>query len=51
VAGGVVYFVRSSHGNGKLYALQGGRLVGPLLSLGYSLGFYGHQAWPYTVTR
>jgi hypothetical protein len=51
VAGGVVYFVRSQHGNGKLYALQHGRLVGPLLSLGYSLGYYGHQAWPYSVTR
>jgi hypothetical protein len=51
VAGGVVYFVRSSHGNGELYALQGGRLVGPLLSLGYSLGYYGHQTWPYSVRR
>jgi hypothetical protein len=51
VAGGVVYFVRSTHGNGELYALQNGKVVGPLLSLGYSLGYYGHQAWPYSVTR
>jgi hypothetical protein len=51
VARGVVYFVRSTHGNGKLYALQNGKVIGPLLSLGYSLGYYGHQAWPYSVTR
>jgi hypothetical protein len=51
VAGGIVYFVRSTKGQGKLYALQRGKLVGPLLSLGYSLGYYGHQDWPYTVTR
>ena len=51
LAGGVLYFVRSTHGHGKLYALRNGTIVGPLLSLGYSLGYYGHQAWPYTVTR
>ncbi len=51
IAGGIVYFVRSTKGNGELYALRNGKLVGPLLSLGYSLGYYGHQAWPYTVTR
>jgi len=50
-AGGVLYFVRSRKGNGKLYALRGGKLVGPLLTFGYSLGYYGHQDWPYTVTR
>jgi len=51
IARGVVYFVRSTHGRGKLYALRNGTLVGPLLSLGYSLGYYGHQEWPYTVRR
>jgi hypothetical protein len=51
IAGGVVYFVRSRHGNGKLYALLNGKVIGPLLSLGYSLGYYGYQDWPYTVTR
>ena len=52
VADGVVYFVRSTHGNGELYALRNGKLAGPLVSLGHSLGYYGHQAWPYrTVTR
>jgi hypothetical protein len=50
-AGGVLYFVRSEKGNGNLYALQHGKLVGPLLSLGYQLGYYGHQVWPYTVRR
>lgn len=50
-AGSVLYFVRSQKGHGQLYALDGGKLLGPLLSLGYSLGFYGHQDWPYTVTR
>lgn len=49
-AGGVLYFVRSEKGNGELYALRNGKLVGPLLSLGYSLGYYGHQSWPYSVT-
>jgi hypothetical protein len=38
-------FVRSRKGVGRLYALRNRRVVGPLLSLGYSLGYYGHQAW------
>ena len=50
-AGDVLYFVRSEKGNGKLYALQAGKVVGPLLSFGYQLGYYGHQIWPYAVTR
>jgi hypothetical protein len=49
--GKTLYFVRSEKGNGKLYALRDGQIVGPLLSLGYQLGFYGHQVWAYTVTR
>jgi WD40-like Beta Propeller Repeat len=47
----VLYFVRSKKGYGKLYALRKGKLVGPLLPFGYRLGYYGHQDWPYTVTR
>ena len=43
--GRTVLFVRSHRGVGRLYALRGGKLVGPLLSLGYSLGYYGHQNW------
>ena len=46
-----IYFVRSRKGVGKLYALRNGKLTGPLLALGYQLGFYGHQDWPYRVTR
>ena len=49
-AGGVLYFVRSEKGVGALYALRNGKVVGPLMSFGYSLGYYGHHAWPYTVT-
>lgn len=48
---GTLYFVRSRRGVGRLYALRRGALLGPLLSLGYSLGYYGHRAWPYSVTR
>ena len=43
--GGTLLFVRSRHGAGKLYALEGRRVVGPLLALGSSLGYYGHQDW------
>ena len=48
---GSLYFVRSTNGNGKLYALRGSALTGPLLSLGFSLGYYGANAWSYTVRR
>jgi Tol biopolymer transport system component len=47
--GTIVYFVRSRHGRGQLYALRDGHVIGPLLSLGYSLGYYGHQDWAYSV--
>jgi dipeptidyl aminopeptidase/acylaminoacyl peptidase len=43
--GRTLLFVRSRKGVGRLYALRGGRVTGPLLSLGYSLGYYGHQDW------
>jgi hypothetical protein len=48
---GALYFVRSRRGHGSLYALRRGRVVGPLLALGYSPGTYGRQDWPYTVRR
>jgi hypothetical protein len=48
---GALYFVRSQKGRGKLYALRNGKVAGPLLSLGYSLGYYGANAWPYAVRR
>jgi dipeptidyl aminopeptidase/acylaminoacyl peptidase len=47
--GRALAFVRSRRGVGKLYALRGGRLHGPILSLGYSLGYYGHQDWWATI--
>jgi len=47
VLGTTVYFVRS----GSLYALRGRALVGPLLRLPPVDAYYGHTAWPYTVTR
>jgi hypothetical protein len=43
--GRTLLFVRSRKGIGALYALRGQKLFGPLLSLGYNLGFYGHQGW------
>ena len=49
-AGGLLYFVRSQKGHGELYALQDEKLVGPVLSLGYSLGYYGRHDWLYAVT-
>lgn len=47
--GRTVMFVRSRKGSGQLYALRGTRLAGPLLSLGNSLGYYGHQNWWFTA--
>jgi hypothetical protein len=49
-AGDTLFFVRSRRGVGTLYALRDGRLLGPFASLGYSLGYYGHNAWSYTVS-
>jgi Tol biopolymer transport system component len=43
--GRTILFVRSRRGVGRLYALRRGRLVGPLLSLGYEVGYYGHHEW------
>jgi len=47
--GRTLFFVRSRKGVGALYALRGGRLLGPFASLGFQLGYYGHHAWPYSV--
>jgi Tol biopolymer transport system component len=43
--GRTVLFIRSHAGHGLLYALRGGRLLGPLLSVGFNAGFYGHRDW------
>jgi hypothetical protein len=47
--GPTILFVRERRGDGVLYALRSGRVVGPFASLGFDLGYYGHHAWPYTV--
>jgi hypothetical protein len=43
--GKTILFVRSRNGDGELYALRDGKVVGPLLALGHQLGYYGHQDW------
>ena len=43
--GKTILFIRSRNGDGKLYALRGDKVVGPLLSLGHQDGYYGHQHW------
>lgn len=48
---GALFFVRTTNLHGVLYALRGGRLAGPFAWLGYSWGYYGHHAWPYSVRR
>jgi hypothetical protein len=40
-----IFFVRSRRGLGSLFTLQGERLSGPLLRIGYNLGYYGHRSW------
>ena len=48
--GRTILFVRSRRGDGVLYALLDGALAGPLLSLGHSDGYYGHQDWWSTMS-
>jgi hypothetical protein len=43
--GEVLLFVRQRQGNGQLYTLRHGRVVGPLLDLGNNIGYYGHHDW------
>jgi hypothetical protein len=40
-----VLFVRTHREIGKLYALRRGRVLGPLLTLGPTSGYYGHRDW------
>jgi hypothetical protein len=48
---GTLFFVRSHRDAGRVYALRNGKLLGPFATLGPDIGFYGHHAWPYSVTR
>lgn len=43
--GRTLMFVRTRKLIGRVYALRGKRLVGPLVSLGSASGYYGHQDW------
>jgi hypothetical protein len=43
--GRAVAFVRERKGYGTLQVLRDRHLYGPLASLGYSLGYYGHHDW------
>ena len=43
-------FVRERQGVGRLMLLRDARVSGPFVSLGYSLGFYGHHDWWTTAT-
>jgi hypothetical protein len=45
--GSTIYFVRS----GWLYAIRARNVIGPLLRLPATDGYYGHTAWPYSVRR
>ncbi|HEV8460596.1 MAG TPA: hypothetical protein VGQ38_07785 [Gaiellaceae bacterium] len=40
-----ILFVRERHGHGAVMLWHAGRISGPLASLGYGLGYYGHHAW------
>jgi dipeptidyl aminopeptidase/acylaminoacyl peptidase len=48
--GKTIVFVRSRQGRGRVYELRGSRVVGPLLTLGFQSGYYGHQDW-WTTAR
>jgi hypothetical protein len=50
-SGTTLFFVRSHRGVGRVYALRGGKLLGPFASLGANIGYYGHHAWAYAVRR
>jgi dipeptidyl aminopeptidase/acylaminoacyl peptidase len=43
--GRVLLFVHTRQGNGSLYSRRGGRVAGPILSLGNNSGYYGHHDW------
>jgi hypothetical protein len=51
LVGDTLFFVRTRKGRGSLYALRGGKLLGPFAALGNSLGYYGHNDWTYRVAR
>ena len=42
---GSIAFVRERKGYGQLMIVRQGKVLGPLVQLGYELGFYGHHDW------
>ena len=42
---GSIAFVRERKGYGQLMIVRQGKVLGPLVQLGYQLGFYGHHDW------
>lgn len=42
---GSIAFVRERKGYGQLMLMRRGKVLGPLVQLGYQLGFYGHHDW------
>jgi hypothetical protein len=45
-APGPIMLVRwSGDGRWLFFAMRGERLSGPLLRIGYNLGYYGHRCW------
>jgi hypothetical protein len=47
---GTLFFVRSRGDRGRVFAVREGKLLGPFAELRVA-GYYGHHAWPYSVTR
>jgi hypothetical protein len=43
--GNGIAFVRERNGYGRIMVRRNGRAYGPLASLGYGLGYYGHHDW------
>ena len=48
---GSIAFVRERKGYGQLMIVRQGKVLGPLVQLGYQLGFYGHHDWGITWAK
>ena len=48
--GRALLFVREQKGRGQLMLWRAGRVTGPIVGVGYSLGYYGHHDWWQTMT-
>jgi hypothetical protein len=43
--GNTLAFVRERNGYGRLMIMRQGKVLGPVVQLGYQLGYYGHHDW------